>query len=101
MATPKPSTGRVHEVTLTAAVETNAAIEVGRRLELGLSELRLAVLGIVLGVGLSAAALGLAAGGSVGGVVAGIGSVAAVAVVLRKRGLRRQAMRLARWLAPE
>jgi hypothetical protein len=80
---------------------TGAPAELEHRLELGLSELRLAVLGIVLGVGLSAAAIGLAAAGWVGGLVAGIGSVVAVAFVLRTRGLRRQAMRLARWLAPE
>jgi hypothetical protein len=97
----EPSSGRVHEVELTAVVETSAAIELEHRVELGLSELRLAVLGIVVGVGLSAAALGLAAGGWAWGLVAGTGSVVAVGVVLRTRRLRRPAMRLARWLALE
>jgi hypothetical protein len=72
-------------VTITPAEETDQAMPLDYRLELGLSEIRLAVLGIVLGVGLSAAAIGLAAGGWVGGLVAGIWSVVAV-VVVRGRG---------------
>jgi hypothetical protein len=56
---------------------------------------------MILGVGLGAAALGLAVDGWRGALVAGVGSVIALAAVLRTGRLGQQAMRLARWLAPE
>jgi hypothetical protein len=99
VATPEHPTGRLHEVELTAVVPTQASI--GRRVKLGLTDRRLGVLGMILGVGLGAAALGLAVDGWRGALVAGVGSVIALAAVLRTGRLGQQAMRLARWLAPE
>jgi hypothetical protein len=67
----------------------------------GVTERRLGVLGLVLAVGLAAVPLGLSVGGWRGALVAGIGSVVAVALVLRTGRLRHEAMRFARWVAPE
>ena len=74
MADPRHPRSRFDEAELTAAVTTGA--------ERWLTELRLAMFGIVISVGIGAADIGLQAGGWVGGLVAGVGSVAILLVIL-------------------
>ena len=68
---PRPS---AHEEELTATVKSGA----GR----WLTELRLAIFGIIISVGIGAADIGLQVGGWVGGLVGGIGSVVVLVAVL-------------------
>jgi hypothetical protein len=74
VADPRYPPGRFDEEELTAAVKTGV--------ERWLTELRLAMFGIVISVGIGAADIGLQAGGWVGGLVAGVGSVAILLVIL-------------------
>ena len=62
------------EEELTAAVKPGA--------ERWLTELRLAVFGIIISVGIGAADIGLQVGGWVGGLAAGLGSVVVLVAVL-------------------
>jgi len=72
MADPSQPLG--YEDELTATVKTGA--------ERWLTELRLALFGIIISVGIGAADIGLQAGGWVGGLVAGVGSVVVLTAVL-------------------
>ena len=72
MADPRHPLGR--EDDLTATVATSA--------ERWLTELKLAIFGIIISVGIGAADIGLQAGGWVGGLVAGVGSVAILLAIL-------------------
>jgi hypothetical protein len=74
VADPRHPPGRFDEEELTAAVKTGT--------ERWLTELRLAIFGIVISVGIGAADIGLQAGGWVGGLVAGVGSVAILLAIL-------------------
>jgi hypothetical protein len=64
----------MYEQELTATIKTGA--------ERWLTELRLALVGIILSVGIGAADIGLSVGGWVGGLVAGVGSVVVLSAVL-------------------
>lgn len=73
MADPRHPPGRMDEKELTAAVKPGA--------ERWLTELRLAIFGIIISVGIGAADIGLQAGGWVGGLVGGVGSVVVLVAV--------------------
>jgi hypothetical protein len=62
------------EEELTATVKSGA--------ERWLTELRLAIFGIIISVGIGAADIGLQAGGWVGGLAAGVGSVVVLIAIL-------------------
>ena len=75
------------------AYERELAATIGAGTERWLTELRLALFGIIAGVGIGAADIGLSAGGWVGGLVAGIGSVVILVAILwrlRPRGPARE-----------
>jgi len=74
VADPRESPGRAYEEELTATVSTGA----GR----WLTELRLALIGIIISVGIGAADIGLSVGGWVAGLAAGLGSVVVFVVVM-------------------
>jgi hypothetical protein len=67
MADPRHPPSRVYEDELTATVKSGG--------ERWLTELRLAIFGIIISVGIGAADIGLEVGGWVGGLVGGVGSV--------------------------
>ena len=69
----RPQTGRGYEQELTDAVSSGA--------DRWLTELRLAVIGIIVSVGLGAADIGLSAGGWVAAFAAGVGSVVVCTVL--------------------
>jgi hypothetical protein len=74
MADPRNPPSRAYEEELTATVKSGA----GR----WLTELRLAIFGIIISVGIGAADIGLQVGAWVGGLVAGVGSVVVLVAVL-------------------
>jgi hypothetical protein len=88
--------GRVFRQEITATVGTKASI--GRSIEWATSEIRLAILGIVVSVALGAASIGLVAGGWIGGLIAGLVSALLLVAFLKIRWLRNEAMRFARWI---
>lgn len=63
---PKQSAGRAYEQELTTTITGS---------DRWLTELRLAVIGIIISVGLGAADIGLSAGGWLAALIAGVGSV--------------------------
>jgi hypothetical protein len=74
MADPRHPRSRVYEEELTATVKAGG--------ERWLTELRLAIFGIIISVGIGAADIGLQVGGWVGGLVGGVGSVVVLVGVL-------------------
>ena len=74
MADPRRPPSRVYEEELTATVKAGG--------ERWLTELRLAIFGIIISVGIGAADIGLQVGGWVGGLVGGVGSVVVLVGVL-------------------
>jgi hypothetical protein len=74
MADPRNPPSRVYEGELTATVKSGG--------ERWLTELRLAIFGIIISVGIGAADIGLQVGGWVGGLVGGVGSVVILVAVL-------------------
>ena len=76
-----------------AVYEQELAETVGTGTERWLTELRLAVIGIIIGVGIGAADIGLSAGGWVAALAAGVGSVLVLLVLfwrLRPRAATRR-----------
>ena len=74
MADPRHPPSRGYEEELTATVGAGG--------ERWLTELRLAIFGIIISVGIGAADIGLQVGGWVGGLVGGIGSVVVLVAIL-------------------
>jgi hypothetical protein len=74
LADPRHPPGPMYEEELTATVKAGE--------ERWLTELRLALFGIILSVGIGAADIGLQVGGWAGGLVAGVGSVIVLVAVL-------------------
>jgi hypothetical protein len=74
MADPRHPPSRVYEEELTATVRAGG--------ERWLTELRLAIFGIIISVGIGAADIGLQVGGWVGGLVGGVGSVVVLVAIL-------------------
>ena len=80
MPGPEQPAGRAYEQELAATVTGS---------ERWLTELRLAVIGIIISVGLGAADIGLSAGGWQAALIAGVGSVAILVAILWRLRPRR------------